>query len=505
MTQIRNPKHEIRNKSETRIPNDPNTKARNQVSSRNLVSRPGGGLSRREFLQASAAGSLGLILASRTAPAAMARRPPNLLFIQSDQLSNRAIAAHGCAHVRTPNMDRLIKRGVSFRLSYSANPVCCPARSVWYTGRTSSETAVVQNEWRILEDMPDLGQWFGARGYEPVYIGKWHIPGRDFTKSFRVLTPGHGVGEHGDAAISRAAQAFLLNYRGDKPFFLSLGFLQPHDICYWVWHHAQDIGALPYPSLADQLPPAPPNLQFDPREPERIRQIWREGKGWAYLRDWSDLHWRYYVWSYYRHVEMVDAEIGRVLDALEDSGLVENTVVVFSADHGDGMGCHKLVQKMYFYEQAAAVPFVVSWPGHVAEGALDAKHLVSGLDFAPTLCDYAGIEAPPKARGRSLRPLLEGKPTAWREFIVSESAITGRMVRTPEWKLITYKGDPTEQLFDMKNDPWETRNLATEAKHAAVMSDLKKRLADWEGHLEPASLEGRQPPPRAKAKAGKKT
>ncbi|MBM4082966.1 MAG: twin-arginine translocation signal domain-containing protein, partial [Planctomycetes bacterium] len=162
MTQIRNPKHEIRNKSETRIPNDPNTKARNQVSSRNLVSRPGGGLSRREFLQASAAGSLGLILASRTAPAAMARRPPNLLFIQSDQLSNRAIAAHGCAHVRTPNMDRLIKRGVSFRLSYSGNPVCCPARSVWYTGRTSSETAVVQNEWRILEDMPDLGQWFGA-------------------------------------------------------------------------------------------------------------------------------------------------------------------------------------------------------------------------------------------------------------------------------------------------------------------------------------------------------
>jgi choline-sulfatase len=390
-------------------------------------------------------------------------------------------------------MDRLAKRGVSFRLSYSGNPVCCPARSVWYTGRTSSETGVVQNQWPIKEDMPDLGQWFGARGYEPVYAGKWHIPGRDFFKSFRVLTPGDSVGEHGDAAISQAAEGFLLSYQGDKPFFLSLGFLQPHDCCYWAWDLRQDTGKLPYPELANKLPPLPGSFNFDPREPGLIRKTWREGKAWEFLRNWSELHWRYYIWGYYRHVEMVDAEIGRELDALEDSGLADNTVVFFTSDHGDGMGCHKTVQKGFLYDEAAAVPFVVSWPGKTAEGVQDTTHLVSGLDFAPTLCDFAGIEAPPKARGRSLRPLLEQKPTQWREFLVSESAIRGRMVRTPEWKLITYKDDPVEQLFDMKNDPWETRNLISEAEHAGVVSDLKKRLTEWEGRLEPLSLEGRQP------------
>jgi choline-sulfatase len=155
---------------------------------------------------------------------------------------------------------------------------------------------------------------------------------------------------------------------------------------------------------------------------------------------------------------------------------------------------------MFFYEEAVAVPFVVSWPGRIAEGVQDATHLVSGLDLAPTLCDFAGIEAPPKARGRSLRPLLEQKPTEWREFVVSETSIRGRMVRTPEYKLITYKDDPTEQLFDMKADPWETHNLIDDPKRAGVVTDLKKRLSEWESKLEPCPLEGRAPkwPPAKK-------
>jgi len=462
------------------------------------------GLSRRRFLQTGALGTAGAALSAHTARAA--ERSPNLLFIQSDQLSIRALSAHGCQFVRTPNMDRLANKGVSFQLSYSANSVCCPARSVWYTGRPSCETGVVQNEWPIKEDLPDLGQWFGARGYEPVYAGKWHIPGRDLNKSFRVLTPGHGFGEHGDAAVSRAAEAFFMNYRGDKPFFLSLGFLQPHDTCYTAWELGAPMRELPYPELADQLPPLPPSYNFDPNEPDYIRRVWRDGKAWRFLQEWSEQQWRYYIWNYYRQVEMVDAEIGRVLDALEDAGLAGNTLVVFTSDHGDGMGCHKLVQKMYFYDEATAVPFVASWPGRVAEGLKDTTHLVSGLDFAPTLCDFAGIEAPPKARGRSLRPLLEQKPVDWREFVVSESAIKGRMVRTPEYKLITYKDDPVEQLFDMRADPWETRNLIGEAKHADTVATLKKRLADWEGRLEPLSLDGRaplQPKPQPKAQPKK--
>ncbi|MFA0751999.1 MAG: hypothetical protein SLRJCFUN_002402 [Candidatus Fervidibacter sp.] len=444
-------------------------------------------MSRRQFLRTSAVMAVGAT-AQRKLPAIHLRRPPNLLFIHVDQMFCDAISAHGCKHIKTPNIDRLIANGISFRLSYSANPVCYPARSAWFTGRATSETGVVGNDYPIVEGLPDLGQWFRARGYEAFYVGKWHIPNRDVTKSFKVLPAGHWCGQHGDGAVARAAATFLLNYRGDKPFFLSVGFLQPHDCCYWVFAHRQPLDKLPFPDVADELPPIWDNFGYDPREPETFRKVWRSGWEWKLISQWSEEQWRYYRWSYYRMVEMVDAQVGRILDALEDSGLDKNTVVIFSSDHGDGMGAHKLWQKNYFYEEAARVPFIVSWKGHFAEGVIDERHLVSGLDLAPTLCDLAGIEKPPKCRGLSLRPVLEGKDVQWREFLVSESMVRGRMVRTPEWKLITYYGDETDQLFDMRNDKGEMKNLAVESKYADVVADLKKLLSEWERKLEPVPV-----------------
>lgn len=465
------------------------------------------GMTRRQFLQTGALGAAALAAGGPSvlgAPAVHLNRPPNLLLITVDQLNGNILSGHGCEYVHTPNLDRLLARGVSFRESYSANPVCCPARAAWVTGRPPSESGVVINDvYPIAETMPDFGQWFSARGYESLYAGKWHVTGRNFAQSFRVLTNGSGIGENTDSVVSRATESFLLNYTADKPFFLTLGFLQPHDICYWVFLHSQHPEELPYPQIAAELPPLQPNFNFDPREPEKVKQAWRGPQGaWGkYMSKWPDWMWRYYRWAYYRHVEMVDAQIGRVLDALEDSPHADNTVVVFTSDHGDGMGCHHLWQKMYLYEEAALVPFVVSWPGQIAEGVQDRTHLVSGLDVAATLTDYAGIEAMPKARGRSLRPLAEGRDVPWREFVVSEAAITGRMVRTPEWKLITYKGDPTEQLFSMTADRGETLNLAAEGTHPNTIEDLHKCLTDWEASLEPLNLEGRlrprpQPPRR---------
>lgn len=454
-------------------------------------------MDRRRFLQTGMLGLAGLTAIAKRAcagPAVHRRRPPNILFIHTDQQHGKVLSAHGCRHVATPNMDRLAARGVSFRLSYSANPVCCPARAVWFTGRPGSENGVVGNDkWPLLETIPDLGQWFTARGYEAVYVGKWHVTGRPLHKSFTVLPGGHFIGQHGDGAVARAAVSFLMSYHSDKPFFLSLGFLQPHDICYWVFAHTAPLAELPFPAVADELPPLWDNWGFDPREPETFRARWRRGRAWEQISQWPELQWRYYRWSYYRHVEMVDAQIGRVLEALEDSGLAENTVVVLSSDHGDGMGAHQLWQKNYFYEEAAQVPLVISWPGHFGEATQDRQHLVSGLDLAPTLCDVAGFDAPPKCRGRSLRPILEGRNVEWREFLVCEADITGRMVRTPEYKLITYQGDQTDQLFDMRSDPGEMHNLAFEARYGDVIEDLKKRLAEWESHLEPAPLPDQQP------------
>jgi choline-sulfatase len=456
-------------------------------------------LNRRTFLKASGAGGLGLILAARRAPAVADKRPPNLLFMHLDQHHWEAVSAFGCTQVQTPHIDRLAAQGTSFSLSYSANPVCCPARACWYTGRASSENGVVMNDqWPIASEMPDLGQWFSARNYDAVYAGKWHVTGRPFTRSFRVLTPGSGVGEVTDGAVSRAAEGFLRSRQpGSKPFFLNIGFLQPHDCCYWVFEHGGGTALTRFGPPPADLPPLPLNHGYDPSEPEPLRRRRGEKKPRS---EWSPDHWRWYLWNYYRMVEMADAEVGRVLDALEDSGLAQDTLVLLTSDHGEGLGRHGMTSKMFLYDEAARVPFIASCPGRIQSGVRDMRHLVSGLDVASTLCDFAGVENLPKARGLSLRPLLEGRAeTPWREFLVSETFRTGRMVRTPEYKYIAYSGDPVTQLFDMRSDPGELKNLAAEATKAVTVRDLAGCLASWEKSLDLFPL--KEPGPK---KAGKR-
>jgi arylsulfatase A-like enzyme len=461
-------------------------------------------VTRRQFLQTSAAGAAAAAVglgASRSFGAPAVGKPPrpNILFINTDQQGLDTLSAYGCPDVCTPNMDRLARRGTSFMQSYCADPVCCPSRTSWFTGRPPAENGVVLNSVPLVANMPDLGQLFGQAGYQAFYAGKWHVPERDVTQSFHALPAGLGQGELGDAGVSRAAQGFLRNYRESDPFFLTLGFLQPHDVCYWIMQHHREIGALPYPELAGHLPELPANFQFDPREPELIQKRRAAGRK---AGGWSELHWRYYLWSYYRHVEMADAEIGRVLDALDDSPHAQNTLIVFTADHGEGRARHQMVTKGFLYDSAAMVPLVIAWPGNVAENHRDTSHLVSGLDFAPTVCDYARVAPPPKARGRSLRPLLESAATTWREFVISSSAITGRMVRTADFKYIGYSDGPTVQLFDMQNDSWETRNVAGESKYDATLADHRKLLADWEAPFDVAPVAESQKPARKAKQAG---
>jgi choline-sulfatase len=248
--------------------------------------------------------------------------------------------------------------------------------------------------------------------------------------------------------------------------------------------HYHDIGELPCPEIAGELGPLPPNFHFDRREPGHILRGTRGGEAaHKSAAEWSEKHWRYYLWSYYRHVEMVDAEVGRVLDALADSAFARNTAVVFTSDHGEGMASHRMVIKGYLYDEAVRVPLVISWPGELPENARS-SHLASGFDFAPTVCDLAGLPPMPKARGVSLRPALEGRSAPEREFVASESAGHGLMIRTAGYKYICYPGDPVCQLFDMRGDPWETRNLAGEASHARTLAEMRKHQAAWESRLD---------------------
>jgi len=444
-------------------------------------------LSRRELLQAGALGGAALLPGLAQGGQKTARsstRRPNFLFVITDQQGLDTLSAYGCKDVHTPNLDRLARRGVSFMESHSTNPVCSPARSSLFSGRTSCETGVIVNSLPIRPEIPNLGQWLGKEGYETVYCGKWHVPGSygyDIP-GFTVIPGGlGGQGTLGDQAVSSACEGYLRNQRGEDPFLLVASFLQPHDVCNWIQRHAAAPDTLPYPEIGDSLPPIPANFHFDPAEPQGGRPS-RGGPA-----KWSERQWRYYLWSYYRMVEEVDHEVGRVLDALEDTGQADNTVVVVTADHGEGRGRHQSVLKNFLYEEAVKVPLIVSCPSRMAEDVQDRKHLVSGLDVLATMCDYAGLRPPDGNRGLSLRPLLEQNKTDWREFVVAEvRRDTGRMIRTADFKYIAFRSDPVDQLFDMKNDPGETKNLARETKYSSVIRDHRKLLEDWEAHLDHA-------------------
>ena len=414
-------------------------------------------------------------------------KPKNIVLILTDQQHIDTIAAGGCPHVRTPSLDRLKTSGVSFTESYSANPVCSPARSAVFTGRTSSECAVHINGKSIRPDIPNLGQWFSENtDYETFYAGKWHLP-RTYTSKipgFKVINTGiGGFGYLCDTVMSRACEGFLRNRSKSKPFLLVASFMQPHDICEWLRLNMNNPERLPYPDLAGELPELPDNFEFDKNEPELIkaRRLGNE----PFKGNWSKEQWRYYRWSYYRNIEHVDAEIGRVLRALEEFGHANDTLIVLTSDHGEGMGHHQMVRKSTLYDEASKVPLLFSWPGYVSANKTDTTHLASGLDIMSTLCDFAGIKPPENMRGRSLRPILEGNSARNNEFVVTEvSTNTGRMVRTEGYKYIKYRNDPVEQLFDRKNDHGETMNLAARARYASTLAEHQKLLREFESKLD---------------------
>jgi len=446
----------------------------------------GGGISRRGFLQAGSATLAGLALARAAAvePGPGVRRP-NLLLIMVDQMNLDAMSGLGNPHVRTPHLDRLAARGTLFLESHSTNPVCSPARSSLLTGRMPTETGVTQNDIAIRAGMPTFGEWLRDRaGYETVYCGKWHLPGSIFMRGFagfRPLPGGGGQGAVDDGWVTRSCETYLRRRAGEsdgRPFALVASYLQPHDICYWMIHPETLVSTtVPFPRLSGELPALPPNHRSRPEGPERART--------PYTRFGTDEQWRYYLYCYYRMVEMLDHDVGRLLEALADTGLEENTLVLFTSDHGEGAGRHGNVQKWHPYDESMKVPLICALPGRVRAGIRDTGHLVSGLDVMSTFCDYAGVAPPPNVRGLSLRPLLEDRPTPWRQALVCEWQRLGRIVRTPQYKLVTYGEEQAVQLFDLRADPWETASVADTPAGAALVAEHRRVLREWEAGLDP--------------------
>ncbi|UCG56156.1 MAG: sulfatase-like hydrolase/transferase [Phycisphaerales bacterium] len=408
---------------------------------------------------------------------------PNIVFIHVDQLHHRAISAYGCKYVHTPNLDEMASKGFSFMESYCSMPQCCPSRASWFTGRMSKEHGVVVNSYPMAPALPDLGQWLRKYGYETVHTGKWHVSGRNVADSFKVLHRGSGHGELGDSTVARSAVAYLRNRRGNQPFFLSVGFLNPHDCCFPASSHGGPGKFAFAAKIRDKLPPLPANFDHE-----------YDKTGTPRVRNWSTQDWRYYIYSYYRMVEMVDREVGRLYDAVRNSPLAENTLLIFTSDHGDGLGYHAKVSKGYLEEEASRVPAIVCWPGVVKQEVHDGRHLVSAVDIAATICDYAGAPPLPKMTiARSWRPLLEGKETKWRDYVICETSIgpLSVCVRETRFKSIIYE-DRTK-LYDIRNDPLETNDLAGDPRYALAKKRHRDQFREYLSRIEiypgPAGIE----------------
>ncbi len=426
---------------------------------------------------------------------------PNLLVLLTDQQHAGMMSCTGNRWLKTPAMDRLAASGTRFELAYSANPVCVPARTSMMTGRYPGffgfdSNAAPKRAPQERDLNSAMGNVFRAAGYRTVYGGKTHWPRPMNPESigFEVLTA-----DERDGLADRCA-GFLAE-KQDRPFLLVASFINPHDICYMAIDAYTQANRLPvmYPNstverqrvaeaqgwpagvsrqefFARLCPPLPANHGPTSDEPAALGRF--EGfRGWV-RRHWNEEQWRLHRWAYSRLTERVDAEIGRVLEALRRTGQERNTVVVFTSDHGDLDSAHGFEHKSLPYEEAARVPFLVSRPGHIPSGKVDRRRLVSaGVDLLPTLCDFAGIEPPAGLPGRSVRSLASGRvPADWRRDLLIEFT-GGRCLRSSRYKYAVWEGgQPGEMLIDMEKDPGEMTNLAGHPAAAPILADHRRRL-----------------------------
>ena len=431
----------------------------------------------------------------------------NILFLLTDQQSNRALSCTGNPYLHTPHMDALANSGVRFEQGYCAAPVCGPSRACVATGRMPHENGVLVNSMSIPEQMPTMGEVFGDAGYQTAWTGRWCVPGNGpEIRGFDCLhDPSQplGQGMFADSHVADCAIDFL-GQKHERPFLLGVSLCNPHDICNWVMQQSTPQGKLDSETIglkemadslpfnfapAGDLPPLPDNFAIDPDEPEfigkcRVRRYY--GQECTFTWDWDEQTWRRYHYAYYRLTEMVDVQVGRVMAALGAAGLEEDTLVVLTSDHGEGMAAHRWVVKLGLYEEPARVPFLLSLPGSIPAATVDEGHLVCGIDVLPTMCDYASVPCP-QVSGTSLRPLVEDPVAAGRKALVCEMhpdpknlAMQARMVRSEHHKYIVFsEGEPSEQLFDLVTDPGETKNLAGEAAAGPVLIEHRRLLEQW--------------------------
>ena len=433
---------------------------------------------------------------------------PNVLFLFADDMRADTIAAHGNPHIKTPNLDKLVAEGFSFRGNYifggNSGAVCMPSRAMLMSGKTWFHVDTVS-----LKGVKLLPELLGENGYETFGTGKWHNGQQSWLRAFQrgktimfggmsdhTKVPVRDLGPDGKLTAQRTGEKFsselfadsviefLQSHDRKQPFFAYVAFTAPHD------------PRMPPLTFREpyyrNLPPLPanflPQLPFDNgmMKGGRDENLAAWPRTEAVIRD--------QLAEYYGMITHLDEQIGRILAALKQSGQAANTFIIFSADNGLALGSHGLLGKQNVFEHSMRVPLLLAGPG-VPRGKSTTAFTYL-LDVFPTLCDTLGLEPPPGLEGESLRPLWQGTKKRVRDSVFLPFLQIQRAVRDERWKLIAYPQIGHLQLFDLQSDPLETTSLIDRPEHTAHVARLLKLMKDWQAKVgDTLELPTRNTPP----------
>ncbi len=443
---------------------------------------------------------------------------PNLLFVLADQLRRDACGYAGSPAGATPNIDAFAAESVDFENAVSVYPVCGPYRNSLFTGKYPSSTGMAINELRCLPDPDALGHVLHAAGYDTHYIGKWHLYGRDHSPEEQYCPPGpHRLGfdgywasynfhhryytafyyedeferhevdgyepdVHTDMLLTRLAES-----DGATPFAAVLNYGTPHDP--WTWDNAPPEGAEVFRDRDFGYPATYREGSAEYWSPNMDRPWWR-----------ANVHPNIPQWRqvYHAMVANLDWNFGRLLSGLDALGMAENTLVVFTSDHGEMFGAHGRIAKKIFYEEAARVPYLMRLPGVTRAGEVDA--CLNTPDIMPTLLSLLGMDVPDSVEGMDLahhaRGLAGPDPEA---AFMQGMGHTYQWLDGDEWRALrdtryTYaveREGNREHLYDNVNDPLQQRNLADGAASRALLhrrrDQLRERMAALKDEMHPTT------------------
>jgi len=447
---------------------------------------------------------------------------PNILFIQADQMAGPALPMYGHEVVKTPHLQRLAENGTTFRNAYCNNPVCAPSRFSMMSGQLSSRIGAYDNASEFPAAVPTFAHYLRDLGYKTCLSGKMHFVGPDQLHGFeeRITTDIYpsdfgwtpdwsqtdypfapsvmslrGVVEAGlckrslqldyDEEVCFTSVKKIYDYardRDDRPFFLAASFTHPHNPFtitqeYWDRYDHDEIDM-----------PSVPFIPFEKRDPWSQRYYYLIRQDEHRVSDEQILIARH---AYYAMISYVDDQVGKLLRALEETGFAENTIVFFTADHGDMMGERGMWYKFNPYEWSVRVPLIVSAPG-AHKSHVEARG-VSLVDLLPTFVDLATDGNPPALTdpvdGHSLVNLLHGNDSDWRDDVMMEFTGEGLyspalMLRKNGFKYVYCEDDPG-MLYDLNNDPKELKNLCGNPRFADVEKNM---LADILSRWDPAGM-----------------